>query len=256
MNEQQVISIIRRELRFLRWYAFIVTASIVFLMFSAFTQNTEKHEFDEIEVHRLNIVEKDGTPRIILASRSMAPDLIIKGKSEQRSTGKNSPGIIFYNDEGSECGALTTASSAGEDGSYTASSRLVFDQFQSDETIALQYLDENGKRYAGLTVMDRPEIPLTPEITAKVRAMWKLPQGPAKNKALEELDSLGVFESERVFVGKTQRKSATVNLSDRKGNLRLRLWVDSLGTPRLDFFDKTGKVTCSLPDSLHEGVVH
>jgi len=251
MTEEKVLAVIRRELRFLRWYAFIATAAIALLLFSAFEQNVDKHQFDEIDVQRINIVEKDGSPRIILASRSMAPDLIIKGKAEQRGTGKNSPGIIFYNDEGSECGALSTASSSGENGSYTSSSRLVFDQFQSDETIALQYIDENGKRYAGLTVMDRPETQITPEITTKVRAMWNLPQGAAKNKALNELDSLGVFESERVFIGKTQRKSATVSLSDRKGNLRVHLWVDSLGTPRLDFLDKLGNITCSLPDSLH-----
>jgi hypothetical protein len=250
MTEKEVLAVIRREVRVLRWYAFMATAAIALLIFAAFKQNAEKHQFDEIDVQRINIVEKDGKPRIILANRSMAPDLIIKGKTEQRATGKNSPGIIFFNDEGTECGALSTASTSGENGSYTASSRLVFDQFQSDETVALQYIDENGKRYAGLTVMDRPEIQITPEITAKVRSMWKLPEGPAKNQALRKLDSLGVFESERVFIGKTQRKSATVNLSDRNGNLRIRLWVDSLGTPRLDFLDRSGNVTCRLPDSL------
>ncbi len=253
MTEEQVKILIRDEIRFLRWYAFLATASILLLLFAAFRQSDEKSQFKEIDVQRINIVESNGMPRIILASSSKAPDLLIKGKSEPRATGKNPPGIIFFNDEGSECGALSTSSTAGENGSYTASSRLVFDQIQSDETIALQYYDESGKRYAGLTIMDRPEIPITPEITAKIHSMWKLPQGPEKNKVMQELGSLGVFESERVFVGKTQRKSATVNLSDRGGNVRIRLWVDSLGTPRLDFLDKMGNITCSLPDSLHAG---
>ena len=255
MNEQQTLSKIQRELRVLKMYALVTTALIAIVWFAGFTQK-EKQQFEEIDVQRINIVEKDGKPRLILANKALAPDLIIKGKAQQRATGRNSPGIIFFNDDGTESGALMSVSTRGENGNYTATSRLVFDQFESDEMMALQYIDESGKRYAGLTVLDRPEIQITPEITAKVHAMWKLPQGPEKNKALNELDSLGVFESERVFIGKTQRKSATVNLSDRKGNTRIRLWVDSLGTPRLDFLDQKGQLTYRLPDSARSNTQH
>ena len=41
---------------------------------------------------------------------------------------------------------------------------------------------------------------------------------------------------------------AVVNLSDRNGKSRLRLMVDSLGTPSLEFLDETGKVTSRLPE--------
>ncbi|MBI5020946.1 MAG: hypothetical protein HZB59_05875 [Ignavibacteriales bacterium] len=233
----------------------VATAFMIVMWFAGFTQKTNQ-KFDEIDVQRINIVEKDGKPRLILSNRELAPDLIIKGKTQQRATGRNSPGIIFFNDDGTESGALMSASSRGESGSYTATSRLVFDQFESDELMALQYIDESGKRYAGLFLWDRPETPMTPEIQQQIRAIWKMPEGSEKNKALNRLDSLGVYESERVFIGKTQRKSATVNLSDLKGNTRIRLWVDSLGTPRLDFLDQNGGITYRLPDSARASSQH
>ena len=40
-----------------------------------------------------------------------------------------------------------------------------------------------------------------------------------------------------------------VNLSDRDGKPRIRLMVDSLGTPSLEFLDATGRVTSRLPDA-------
>jgi hypothetical protein len=43
-------------------------------------------------------------------------------------------------------------------------------------------------------------------------------------------------------------KAALVNLSDRNGKTRIRMMVDSLGAPSLEFLDETGKVTSRLPE--------
>ena len=55
----------------------------------------------------------------------------------------------------------------------------------------------------------------------------------------------------RLFLGKHRNKSVALNIRDRKGNLRLHLGVDSLGTPKLDFLNEKGEITYSLPDSAH-----
>jgi len=49
-----------------------------------------------------------------------------------------------------------------------------------------------------------------------------------------------------MFVGRDQQKNAVLNLSDPNGKPRLRLVVDSLGAPRIDFLDATGKVTNTI----------
>jgi len=51
-----------------------------------------------------------------------------------------------------------------------------------------------------------------------------------------------------VYVGRDASKAAVLNLSDRNGKPRLRLTVDSLGTPSLEFLDATGNVTSRLPE--------
>ena len=53
---------------------------------------------------------------------------------------------------------------------------------------------------------------------------------------MDALPGLGLM---RVFV---RSKAAVVTLSDRMGKTRLRLVVDSLGTPSLEFLDETGRV--------------
>ena len=51
-----------------------------------------------------------------------------------------------------------------------------------------------------------------------------------------------------MYVGRDLTKAAVVNLSDRNGKTRIRMMVDSLGTPSLEFLDETGKVTSRLPE--------
>jgi hypothetical protein len=54
--------------------------------------------------------------------------------------------------------------------------------------------------------------------------------------------------AERVYVGRDRSRAAVVHLSDPQGRPRLRLVVDSLGVPSLEFLDDAGKVTARLPE--------
>src|SRR5581483_2179507 len=69
------------------------------------TSVQEKLSFEEIDVERVNIVEPDKTPRLILSNQAKAPDPLMDGKVFTRQGG-NQAGIIFYNEEGNECGGL------------------------------------------------------------------------------------------------------------------------------------------------------
>jgi hypothetical protein len=54
--------------------------------------------------------------------------------------------------------------------------------------------------------------------------------------------------AQRVYVGRDGTKSSVVDLSDPSGRPRLRLRVDSLGQPSLEFLDAQGAVTMRLPE--------
>ena len=77
-------------------------------------------------------------------------------------------------------------------------------------------------------------------------------EGPARAEALRKWAEPrnGVpLAAERVYVGRNVSRAAVVNLSDPSGRPRLRLMVDSLGTPSLEFLDEGGKVTARLPEA-------
>ena len=91
---------------------------------------------------------------------------------------------------------------------------------------------------------------MTPMLDEFMRAM-KLPQGPARDSAVAAVRAhavaAGMTPAQRILVGKGSDKAAVVVLNDPAGKPRIRLRVDSLGTPSLEFLDAAGKVTYALP---------
>ena len=48
-----------KEVRFLKWYALTLTAVVVLFIIFSFTGHNNPH-FEEIDVERINVVEKNG----------------------------------------------------------------------------------------------------------------------------------------------------------------------------------------------------
>src|SRR3954469_18569012 len=118
---------IRRELRLLKGYAIVVTALLGTVSLAAFRQASQKQKFTEIDVERINVVEKDGKLRMIISNRSRSSGPIAYGKPFGYAGG-NRPGIIFFNDEGTENGGLTFSGKREADGKYSSTVHMSFDQ--------------------------------------------------------------------------------------------------------------------------------
>ena len=250
MNDQ-----LQREIRRLRRTNAVAIGTLVIVAVCAFVQARPagKNKFDEIDVERINVREPDGKLRLTISNHARLPEVVVGGKSYplRGGTGVKSAGLIFFNDEGNEDGGLAWAGSRNSTG-YQASAALTFDQFDQDETVSIEYADENRRRQAGLAVLDRPDEPIQifAESAMAIRAM---PDGPAKQERARRLQEAaaerGALPAQRLFAGKRPDKSATVMLSDRKGRPRLRLSVDSLGSARIEFLDDSGHVTRSITGS-------
>ena len=242
----------RRELRQLR--AVLLTGGIVaaILALGAFRQ-AQRTRFTEVDVERINVVEKDGKLRMTISNSARLPDPIIGGKSYplRGGTGAGSAGLIFFNDEGNENGGLAYAGRQTATG-HRANGHMTFDQFDQDEALAFSYSDVDGRSRAGLTISDRSSLPI--KIFAdSAMAFQALPDGPEKTRRLQALRDSPVGEtgksSLRVFVGKTPDRSAVLQLGDPGGRARLRLTVDSLGNPAMEFLDDAGRVVRRYPDA-------
>ena len=239
---------LRRELRLLRAHALITTPLLIVLLLAGFLQAAQRTRFTEIDVERINIVEPDGKLRMVISNRPRSIGPIYKGKPFGYPGGTR-PGIIFFNDEGTENGGLGFSGGREPDGTFRAGAQLAFDQFDQDQVLFLQYNDNNGQRRMGLTVADRADVSIY-DFVMRRDSINKMPDGPAKTSALAKLVEPvnGVpLAAQRVYVGRDASKAAIVNLSDRLGRARLRLLVDSMGVARIEFLDETGRVVQRIP---------
>src|SRR5437867_2594139 len=240
---------IRRELRLRKAYAVVATILLGTLSVAAFRQATQKTKFTEIDVERINVMEPDGKYRMVISNRPRSIAPIYKGKPFGYAGGGR-PGIIFFNDEGSENGGLTFTGSRGPDGKYNASTHMSFDQFDQDQVLNLDYSDNNGQRRTGISIEDRAEVNIYDWVMER-DSIRKIADSTVRAAALARLVAPrnGVpFFARRVFVGRDQSKSAVVNLSAPDGKPRLRLVVDSLGAARIEFLDSEGRITTVLPN--------
>lgn len=238
---------LRRDVRFLKAYSIVITLLLGVIAFSAISQANQKQRFGEIDVERINIVEKNGALKLVISNKEQFPDPIIDGKSYPLRQGGKTAGMLFYNDKGDECGGLSF-SGQEKDGTRRAGAGLLFDQFNQDQTIGITYSENDGRRAAGLNVWDRPDTPIG-QMIERLQTIQKMPDGPEKTQALQKFrETSGV--AQRVFVGKTREKAAVLALSDPHGRPRLQLMVDAQGAPKLEFLDEKGAVVYLLPAPL------
>jgi hypothetical protein len=245
------MSSLERDVRFLKRYAVVTTTLLVLLFVAAFTRSTQKTKFGKIDVERINIIEPNGHYRMVLSNRPRSIGPIYKGEPFGYPGGGR-PGIIFFNDEGTENGGLTFTGSQSADGKYRASTHMSFDQFNSDQVVNLDYADDNGRRLMGFSINDRADVNIREFVAQRDSINKTITDSAARAEALKRLTAPrnGIpFVAQRVFVGRDPSKSAIVNLEDRLGKPRLRMVVDSLGAPRIEFLDESGRVTYSLSGS-------
>ena len=236
---------IEKRLRFLELYALAVTTVLAVLVLGAFRQQDQQRtQFTEIDVERINVREPDGSYRLVIANRERSIGPIYKGEPFGYPGGTR-PGLIFFNDEGTENGGLTFTGRRNADGTFSASSGFSFDQFDQDQVLYLQYTDQNGRRRMGLTIADRADVNIY-DLVKQRDSITAMPDSAARAAALQRLmaprNGVPLF-AQRVYVGRDVAKTAVVNLSDAAGRARLRLTVDSLGAAAIEFLDEQGSVT-------------
>src|SRR6201996_7708431 len=109
--------------RFLAVYSGILTIAFVVVVLAGFAESRQTQAFDEITVHRINVVEPDGTLRMTLSNKADFPGIIIKGK-ETPHPNRSTAGMLFFNDEGTENGGLIFGGRKDASGKVTSYGHL------------------------------------------------------------------------------------------------------------------------------------
>lgn len=241
---------LQKDVRFLKVYCILITLLFLgfvgfFVVSSTSSAIQQKTKFGEIDVERINVVEKDGKLKMIISNAERQHPGIIDGRMIPDR--KRSAGLLFFNDKGDECGGLSFSGNAAADGKGSGSGLLAFDRFNQDQTVAIQYGESGGRYYSGLRVWDRPDrsLGLVIDEMKRIATMKDGPEKTAATAKMRELAAPGT--AERAFVGRDRENASVVRLNDANGKVRARLSVDATGTPKLEFLDEAGKVTYSLP---------
>jgi hypothetical protein len=234
---------LRRELRFLRIWAGLSTLTVVVVTTVAFRQAPPANRMGEITVERINVVDADGTLRMVISNKDRMHPGVMDGVVIDRP--RPVAGMLFFNDQGDEVGGLTYTGQE-QDGQRRADAGLMFDQLKQDQTIGISYAESNGERTVGLQVWDRADTRLS-DLIAKLNAANKMTDPVARQSAIAEARASAPRGPRRVFVGKQADRSASVALSDADGRPRLTLRVDANGTASIEQRDGQGNVTDRWP---------
>ncbi len=230
--------------RFLAIYSGILTLAFALTILSGFEIQSKKTNFEEVTAQRINIVEPDGTLRMVISDKAMCPGIIIKNQDHPHPNRKTA-GILFYNDEGTENGGLIFGGEKGKDGKGSSFGHLSFDAYEQDQVFSIDAGQQGDHRATTLTLVDRPDYPID-ELIALTDRIKSLP--PDQQKA----EMAKFFQShpqahQRFYLGRGDDKSVALKLKDVDGHDRMILQVEPDGSPVIRFLDQTGKVISQLP---------
>ncbi|SEH27007.1 hypothetical protein [Chryseobacterium culicis] len=227
-----------REVRILKIYAVVLTLLCAMFFFLAFKNQSSNERFKEIDVERINIVEKDGTLKMVISNKERQhPGLVNHKELKPR---EREAGLIFFNSMGDECGGLVYDGNEKESGMVYS-----VDQRNTDQIMQLQYFEGSGKdknRVYGLKLWDRPDDFPLEDIIKFEDSLKKLNDPAASKKAYAKLREQGKLTNERFFAGKTAAGDVGIFIRDTKGNVRLKLYVDKNNQTHIDNLDENGNL--------------
>ena len=197
--------------RFLALYSGVLTAVFAWTVVQTVGPSSSA-TFDEITVHRINVVEPDETLRLVISNHDRLPGVIVRG--EERPMERSQAGLLFLNDEGSEIGGLIFGGHRDADGAVVDSgASLSFDRYEANQIVSIYGVDDSENRFAGMAVADSPS---------------------------------GSEVHRRIWLGRGEDGIATLALLDADGNRRLVMQVEPDGRARISVLDSDGNAVQEL----------
>jgi hypothetical protein len=210
-------------------------------------------KFGTIDVERINIVESDGTVKMIITNVEQFPngtttvnDIVLNKNRKKRS------GMLFFNEDGLENGGLIYDGSKNENGHISGLS-LTYDRYDGDQVMQLLTTDEargDERRVSSkLTFHDRTAN-LSREETDKIMAeIDSIKDKKIRRQKYKEYADQGLIgATPRIMLGKTRSQNNGLFLFGDNGEMKAMFYVDKDNNVKLEVYDDQGKVTNSWPE--------
>ena len=197
-------------------------------------------QFRSISSDSISVTEPDGTLRLLIASQGTFPtEIQVAGEIMQHAR-PGVAGMLFFTEEGDECGGLIFSGSDGYQGGS-----LTFDKYHGDQVIQFWHNDSEAGQTAALVVQDQPDVPI-PELARRYKAIEELPEED-RAEAYERLREEGLASAHRMTVGRVSDGRALLALAAADGTVRIVVSVTEDGTPSIKFLDADQNVTWQAP---------
>lgn len=243
-----------KELVLLRTFAVSTALASSFLFFGSFRPSgTQK--FETIDVQRINVIENDGTVKMIITNAGLFPNGEEKiNERNTNKTRKKRAGMLFFNEDGIESGGLIYDGEKAENG-HSSGLSLTFDQYDGDQVMQLLTTDskKGDKRTvsSSLVFNDRPVNETqqkTSEIMEELAALRKSNPDEARKKYQEYTEKGFLGGAPRIMLGKSRSQNNGLFLFDDKGMPRAMFYIDQDNNPKLEAFDEQGNLTHTWPE--------
>ncbi|MGX5817664.1 hypothetical protein ACWKWU_05680 [Chitinophaga lutea] len=243
MNPVQTqLQAMQRQIRRLQLLAAILLLLIAAVGILAFAR---RHDdiLPTLRAEKIEVVEKDGTVKLSLFSKKHLPPAVFNGVPLPR-TGGGESGLMFYNEEGEECGGLIYGGARRDGQPYTSQS-LTFDKYQQDQVVQLIHDQSSGGDMKGLIVSDRPDVSIEHTFHTLDSIKKNIPGKPAQDAVISTLAAEGLLGHRRLFVGQN-KKTTGLFIHDEQGVKRIEIAIDDHDQPQIIVYGKDGKIARKL----------
>jgi hypothetical protein len=190
---------------------------------------------DELTVKRLNVVEDDGTLRIVIGNSTHGRTAPMRGRLVEHPGRNASAGLLFVNDEGTECGGLQYAGYQGSEGKEQMG-YLTVDDYEQNESLRLGMFQNGDASQRFIEFTDQPA--------------WSIVDLIEETEGLDPQDAQAIYDRyfdgvdgrgrSRIRLAREEDGSVGLVLRDREGRDRLRIVVPAEGDAIVEVVDSQG----------------
>jgi hypothetical protein len=190
---------------------------------------------DELTVKRLNVVEDDGTLRIVIGNSTHGTTAPMRGRLVEHPGRNASAGLLFVNDEGTECGGLQYAGFRGAQGKEQMG-YLTVDDYEQNESLRLGMFQNGEASQRFIEFTDQPEWSIV-DMVEETEGLDPVAAQAIFDRYFEGVDGRG---RSRMRLAREKDGSVRLLLRDREGRDRLRFIVPAEGDPVVEVVDAEG----------------
>lgn len=230
MNKSRII-LNSQSMLFLALIAFLFTAF-------GFSLKHSKQSFEEITVKRINVIESDGTIRMVLSNKELQHSGRMDG--QDLSPRERQAGLIFFNDEGDEAGGLIYGLQKAGEGKVSFLT-LTMDQYKNDQVIQILnqelIIGDEIQSMRGFAVNQFPEGSRLSQTMKAMEEAQKISDPIQMQQRMAEIQQT-MGSRPVAFMGKGNDGNGLF-LFDNDGLPKLMIYVDKEGNPRIQTIDES-----------------